>query len=55
MDKIRLEAERIVSRGNGYGVQCTDLLELSEEMREKVWKEIVKIGEEYDYESSIRY
>jgi hypothetical protein len=46
---VREQAQKIVERGNGYGVQCADLLEIKNEVRRTaVWREIVKIGAEED-------
>lgn len=41
---IQLEAERIASLGNGFGVPCSELLKVEEKYRPMVWAEIVKIG-----------
>jgi hypothetical protein len=49
-DYIRQEARKIVDNGNGWGVQCSDMLKIPEQYRTEVWKEIVKIGQEQDRE-----
>lgn len=43
---IRQEAEKIVYNGNGYGIKCADILAIPEELRQSVWNEIIKIGQE---------
>ena len=47
---IRKKAQEIVDRGNGYGVLCSDMLDVPEEYRSAVWREVVKIGNAEDNE-----
>lgn len=44
MTLIKQLAQDIIENGNGWAVRVSDMLEVPEEHRTAVWREIVKIG-----------